>query len=926
MTTWYVDASRADDSGSGTSAATAKRTLRAAYQLAVAGDTILLRAGYCYAPVNGFFPRIQKDGITLGAYDLGTHGDVWLDYPTLDGLTYEAPDAAGWAYEGDGIWSKRLAGAAPRRMWVGSTSSGVKTTERVLGTAYSRTPNATLHELSAIKVALGTTDIWHPAGAALSHKVYVYTGTALLTPPQYYEGLAFLLYDGASVGAADGVYVSSCQDVLVQHLHARGVYGDSFIVTSSVGDARGTSSVLVQNCLASAAMVGGFVIRTGFENTTLAAKPITSVTIDQCVGDSSSSRYEQDKTTAYTHLSFLDMFLINGNPSGCRIQDSESINSAHVGAAIGTPNNSYQPVNCQIERVTVRFADWITYGRGLATGKCADSCGIYDCTIVGQNVRSQFVNGEIVGNTWTGNRASRRKAGTDEWFMVEAYIAHSTGLTATGDAQYVRNEPHRLVIAHNVCIDPLASGGYPASLTDYAMGLPVADVGIPTNTVTIANNVLYDRLAPSSGRAWLACFQNGAEIGYQQILNNAVYTGAGRPVATVKWKGVTSGVNSVAGATGNLTVDPKLDLATLQPLSGSPLIGAGAVLSGMARTTDSAGQAYQSPPTIGAYEYYPTTASSSAAVTSRQGQRASAQLVRTAQLVTTSRQGQRSAASAGVALSAATASSQRQRAIAALQGRSPGTVHAMQAQKAQAQAGLSAAVAVQARQAQRSSGFGSLAVTVTSRQGQRSAIAAGSASNMAVSARQGQRAALLGGLRSSVQSSSSQPQRAVAALVARSPGSLLSRQAQAASAALGIASGSTASSAQAQRSAAFEGAANEVAAATTQAQRSSLSASSSTVAGLASAQAQASGAALAADFSGSAASVAGSQRQGSEGRLAASSPTVTPTSPTYSAIAPTFSERLWSEDVGIADATEPATRDVAYRFSNGRTFTALEYE
>ncbi|MGZ8317487.1 MAG: hypothetical protein ACXWVD_00150 [Telluria sp.] len=924
MTTWYVDASRPDDAGAGTSPASAKRTFKAAYLLAVAGDTILLRAGYCYAPVNGFFPRIQKDGLTLGAYDLGSNGSIWLDYPTLDGLTYEPANAAGWTYEGDGIWSKRLAGAKPRRMWAGSTSAGVRTTERVLGTAYSRTPNATADELAAIKVALGRTDIWHPAGSALGYKTYVYTGTALLTPPQYYEGLAFLLYDGASVGAADGVFVSSCSDVQVQYLHTRGVYGDSFIVTSGVNDARGTASVLVQNCIASAAMVGGFVIRHGFENTALDPLPITSVTIDRCIGDSSSSRYEQDRSTAYTHLSYLDMFLITGVPSGCTIQDSESINSAHVGAAIGSAHNGVMPVNCAIERVTVRFDDWITYGRGLATGKCADSCGIYDCTVIGQNVRSQFVNGEIVGNTWTGNRASIRKAGTDEWFVVEAYVSDS-GPTLAGDDRYVRNQPSRLVIAHNVCIDPHAIGGFPAELTSYAAGLPVADVGIPTNTVTIANNVLYDRLAPTGGRAWLACFQNGAEIGYQKVLNNAIYTGAGKPAATVKWKGTASGVNGVAGATGNITVDPKLDLATLQPLSGSPLIGAGAPLT-LARSTDSAGMPYQNPPSIGGYEYYATTASSSVTGTTRQGQRVGGVLVRQAQLTASTGQGQRAALLGTLSAGAQAATSQRQRMVGALQARAPGTAHTMQGQKAQAQAGLSDSVAVQARQAQRATAFGNLALEVATRQGQRTQVSAASGASIGVSGRQAQRAALLGGVAGALQGATSQRQRVTAALLARFPGSVQASQWQRAQAQAGVAVAVSVQSAQVQRAAGFEGAALQLDVTGAQAQRMGGQALLQGDAAVTAAQAQGAQARLLADHSGAAVAVSGSQVQGAAGRLAATSPAPAPAPVTYSAIAPTFSERLWSEDVGIADATEAASADVAYRFSNGRTFTALEYD
>lgn len=39
----------------------------------------------------------------------------------------------------------------------------------------------------------------------------------------------------------------------------------------------------------------------------------------------------------------------------------------------------------------------------------------------------------------------------------------------------------------------------------------------------------------------------------------------------------------------------------------------------------------------------------------------------------------------------------------------------------------------------------------------------------------------------------------------------------------------------------------------------------------------------------------------------------------------TTSERLWSEEVGIADAHTAPVADIAYRFSSGRTFAALQY-
>lgn len=35
---------------------------------------------------------------------------------------------------------------------------------------------------------------------------------------------------------------------------------------------------------------------------------------------------------------------------------------------------------------------------------------------------------------------------------------------------------------------------------------------------------------------------------------------------------------------------------------------------------------------------------------------------------------------------------------------------------------------------------------------------------------------------------------------------------------------------------------------------------------------------------------------------------------------PRSSERLWSEEVGLANADNPPKKDVAYEWSNGRTF------
>lgn len=41
---------------------------------------------------------------------------------------------------------------------------------------------------------------------------------------------------------------------------------------------------------------------------------------------------------------------------------------------------------------------------------------------------------------------------------------------------------------------------------------------------------------------------------------------------------------------------------------------------------------------------------------------------------------------------------------------------------------------------------------------------------------------------------------------------------------------------------------------------------------------------------------------------------------------PSFTTRLWSEEVGIWEANEPPLPPVGYRFSNGRTFAPSPYD
>ena len=650
------------DTNSGLTKTAPLRTPKAAVNACAVGDRIEFLAGYCYEPTNGFFPRIQKDNITIDWYGYGTpavNPDPYVDYPCWDALYYEPPNATGWFHEGGGVWSKKLANANAkvRRLWIESRNNGLRTIDRVIGTAYTRTPIATPNNLTDIKAALNADDIWHPGDASLGWKTYIYTGSSTIAPPAFYNGLAVILSDGATVGATEGYWASKCSGARAYHLHTRGVTGENFIVTSSQADAVGTDDVVIEDCLGTCMGVGGFRIRPAGLNSPDPEKLISNVYMRRVIGNSMSSAEEQDKTTAYSNVVTLDMFSILGHTYNCHIEDFEAINSCHVGIVIGNSgNNQFVPVDCTIKNGLVHFDDWVTYGRGVATSRCGTGCEIDNVHIVGQNVRSQIVDGHITNVIWWNMRESIRKPNTSEWFYVEAYV-HDGGLSLAGDNRYVRLKPTDLLVAHCVCIRPKTPNGAPVVLTTYASNPAwgVENVNIGAGTIRMHNNIVIDD-QNNARTYWFGCFENGGTIGQQDVSHNVVYAGVAQAQKQVRWKGTYYATNSAPGFSNHLFADPLLDSETFKPSVDSPCIGAGLNLN--MGLTDADGLPFKTTPSIGAYEYYAsdvdlTSASSQAqriaanastayviSVSTKQGQRVSASVFKAISGTATTRQGQ----------------------------------------------------------------------------------------------------------------------------------------------------------------------------------------------------------------------------------------------------------------------------------------------
>lgn len=605
MATIYVDASRPNDSGSGLTTATAKKTFSAAWSAASSGDTISLRAGYCYDPSSGDFPVIQnKNNITIDAYgfppvDLTVLQNKWDNYPILDALNWENAGAAGWVHEGGGVWSKTVGTTSVERLWVGCSNSGVAISQRVLGTAKRRTASTTASDVASITAALDFNTIWHPSTTSAG-KLYVFTGSEFLDPPNYYNGLAYLMTDSTH-GAYCNIRVTKCHGTRVSQIHGRAPQQNCFWIYSTPSDTVDTYDNVFDDCLGSCMYRAGFSIRNGTVNT-VGPKYIKDCYIRNCVGNTFTSENEQDPSyLTHSYTALLNMYELTGAIYNCHVEDSATYNSGHVSIVVGAGfENLNLPEHCGFKNHYTYWDSWASYGRGMSTNRCGTGCYVIGCTFDGQNVQSQVVDGIIAGNKWVNNRRSIRKPDTEGWVSFEVY-ATDWGLTAFGDDKFVVSQPKRLIFANNLCIDN--QNDYQClQITTYANG---GTVTIPApealhHSMLIANNMIIDRLKPT--RPWLAAWQNGGTVHNQIIQNNLVYTGTA-DVPFIKWKGTNYALNAAPGESGTITSNPLLNESTYRVAEGSPAIGAGKFV---AYYRDFGGNDFNVPPSIGIYEIEPS--------------------------------------------------------------------------------------------------------------------------------------------------------------------------------------------------------------------------------------------------------------------------------------------------------------------------------
>jgi hypothetical protein len=527
-----------------------------------------------------------------------THGDG--DRPIWDALTYEPPGAAGWTHLGSGIWKKTFAAFYVRRVFCASLNSGALISQRTVGPALRRalvsgvTNSAQNASEANIIAGLSASSPWAPGGATTSFALYMWTGSSTVSPPDYYQGLAFIQADGATVGAVDALQLRNVQNVLIRDQMFRGMSGAAVRLSAQNSDDRDVANVEVIDCASTHTLVAGVLSRRAAE---LAPTwVLRNAVIRRFHADYSTNANEQEQTTSESALSGVgDGFAADHGSVSVRFENCTAKNPFHNGCIIGgTLSGLLPPVNCSFVDGRVEFSEWTTYSRGLS---CTNGTGniIDRNVVVGQTTRSQIAGSvKVRGNRWLQCKTGARKPAVAQWVGVESY--HFDNGSGLGNSvRYVEIWPTDVEIsgnyaeANSVNDEALAFNAYASSLTPLW----------PANSVRIANNVVkgwgYALRAQNFGG-------NAATIQVPTMQNNTFHNGT-TGATRVYWKPTSAAaveypLATAPGCTNTGEADPQLDAAG-RPMAGSPVIGSGVHIS---YSRDANRVQRPNPPSRGAYD------------------------------------------------------------------------------------------------------------------------------------------------------------------------------------------------------------------------------------------------------------------------------------------------------------------------------------
>jgi hypothetical protein len=228
LKTIYFDPSAPDAGANGTYANPYTKQTQLTYAVIGNDCNVMCKRGILFASDKGNGVFYATGLLSSGQVTWMPYGDAEMPPTAYGGIVFK-PGDAGWTYLGDGIWKRVITGwtsssTFPKqtRLFLGAGPTG-PVQNRSPGTGYRigtpisraavKETAATVTEAEVIAALHHTNNIggyrdWMlvsdvPGGVA---NLYVYTGSALLDPPTFYDGIvitASTLADGAS---AQGAY------------------------------------------------------------------------------------------------------------------------------------------------------------------------------------------------------------------------------------------------------------------------------------------------------------------------------------------------------------------------------------------------------------------------------------------------------------------------------------------------------------------------------------------------------------------------------------------------------------------------------------------------------------------------------------------------------------------------------------------------
>lgn len=619
----FVDPS-APDGGTGTLLSPYNRQDLAIAAATAAEAVVYLKRGFVY---QGYNSGTSSQGSVLylaakapaGYLKIKPYGEAALP-PTLFAGTNMLPGDTGWSYAGNGVWAKSMpdnasyAKARRLRLYVGGSRITGAAVNRALGTGYTfgqaraRYPVADGASQADVLAAVGTMGstaacIWtYTMGAGGGNGIlYVWTGSALLDPPTFYDGITLVgnngLYDASGFGRSYGILMYNCSRVRVIGIDA--IFCPAALTIT--GNAASQDASVERARLAAFAHCG--VLLEGASGATLTRAALRDSVVDAVATVDEDWNYRDKYGLEWINAS-QDASIIGRWTDSCSFERVQSIDGYHGNMFVGAMLSSGSGTT-----VNASVVDCIATNPNRLYGSACGAAGLG----VGNIARFTRFHGYDV--TYFFSRSGSGKTIFSNCVFRDAKKPYS-GYDATMAGGLNVNTIPGISVYEGAAWGALEAGAVTmnscAILQPYGFAIKLSTDTIPAGGVVLNNTVIVDTRWLNSAAA--RTFNPGvydragisidsgscATVGAIEATDSYLYTGAAGQNRVAMPSFAVATLAAFTGLSGSLSeADPQVD-SLGRPLAGSPLLGQAAT-NGLTR--DAAGVYRNVMSARGAYEY-----------------------------------------------------------------------------------------------------------------------------------------------------------------------------------------------------------------------------------------------------------------------------------------------------------------------------------